>query len=226
MESSKAVANTSQGYPNATGHDRGFAEQMPLFETSSLFILLLAYQQLTGDTAYAAQYESLLSGYAEWLANDNALYPSKQLISVDAVGPRANQTGLAVQSAIGLNAAGVLLNEPKYSRLAFEYVSELYDNGLGLDGTCPEDSRHFTYYYGANETWNVLFPAFSDVVLGLLTFPTKAWEMQSKWYAENMYELGLPWAGPKTHEAYARARFNWGLLDWSKCMHKSPWSQE
>ena len=185
---------------------------MPLFETSTLFIILLAYQQLSGDMDYAVHYEPLLRGYAEWLYNDNALYPKKQLISVDAVPPRANQTGLAIQSAIGLNAAGVLLNDTKYSALAAEYVSEIYVKGLGVS----EDSTHFTYYYGEDETWNVLYPAFSDVLLGLDTFPQEAWEMQTQWYLEHIYELGLPWAGPIQHKAYEGQKMDWALLDWSK----------
>ena len=81
---------------------------MPLFETSSLFILLLAYQKYSGDTAHARQYRSLLEGYADYLVH-NSLYPSSQLISVDAIPATANQTGLAIQSAIGLKAASVIL---------------------------------------------------------------------------------------------------------------------
>lgn len=46
-------------YPNATGHDDGIDEHMPLFETSSLFILLLAYQKFSGHTSFAAEYSSL-----------------------------------------------------------------------------------------------------------------------------------------------------------------------
>lgn len=55
---------------------------MPLFETSTFFIMLYAYQEYTGDTSFAAEYASLLAGYAEYL-NENSLYPASQLISVD-----------------------------------------------------------------------------------------------------------------------------------------------
>lgn len=192
-------------YPNATGHDNGRAEQMPLFETSSLFILLLAYEKLTGDTAYARQYTPLLKGYAEWLANGNSLYPSSQLISVDSIPGKANQTGLAIQSAIGLKAASELLRDSKYEALAAAHVNELYYNALGLDGDTLESSTHFTYYHHQNETWNVLFPAFSDVVLNLSTFPAEAWALQSKWYEQAISSLGLSWSDST----------KWGLLDWN-----------
>lgn len=193
------------GYPNATGHDNGEAEQMPLFETSVLFILLLAYEQLTGDTAYARQYGPLLRGYAEWLYNDNSLYPSSQLISVDSVAGQPNQTGLAIQSAIGLKAASALLGDSKYADLASTNVKEIYDNALGLDGDTLESSSHFTYYYGKPASWNVLFPAWSDVFLNLTTLPQEAYDLQSSWYGQSISEQGLAWSDST----------DWGLLDWN-----------
>ena len=48
-------------YPNATGHDDGVEEHMPVFETSALFILLYAYQELTGDKTSAADLLSYLA---------------------------------------------------------------------------------------------------------------------------------------------------------------------
>ena len=185
---------------------------MPLYETSALFILLYAYQKLTGDTAYAWHYQSLLEGYAEWLV-PNTLYPARQLISVDMIRPTANQTGLAVQSTIGLKAASILSGNSTYARIAADFVNTIYYGGLGLDGLSPEVSTHFTYNYGMDRTWNVLFPSFSDVVLGLNTFPKEAWDMQSEWYLTQMQPLGLPFAGPVND---FRGPFRWGITDWSK----------
>jgi hypothetical protein len=203
-------------YPNATGHNDGQAEQMPLFETSSLFILLLAYQKYSGDTAYAQQHRSLLEDYADYLVH-NSLYPSSQLISVDAIPATANQTGLAIQSAIGLQAASVLLDNATLADKASSFAKIIYDQGLGLDGPDPAHSSHFTYNYGKDSTWNVLFPAYSDVLLDLKTFPSEAWELQSKWYESQIRELGLPFAGPSTDLDYIGTPLLWGLLDWSKC---------
>jgi hypothetical protein len=59
---------------------------MPLFETSSVFIMLYAHQKYTGDTSGTAEYVSLLAGYAEYL-NQNSLYPASQFISVDSICP-------------------------------------------------------------------------------------------------------------------------------------------
>ncbi|KAK5173833.1 uncharacterized protein LTR77_002514 [Saxophila tyrrhenica] len=202
-------------YPNATGHDDGREEHMPMFETSSLFILLYAYQKLSGDTNYAASYSSLLKGYADWMVQPRSLYPGRQLISVDVIRPSANQTGLAVQAAIGLKAAAKLLHNSTYSKVAADNVNALYHGGLGLDGSSPADSEHFTYNYERNKTWNVLFPSYSDVVLDLRTFPQEAWDMQSDWYLKKMKSSGLAFAGPSDDKHYTRNGIHWALCDWN-----------
>ena len=188
---------------------------MPNYETSALFILLYAYELFTGDNTYVLQYQDLLHGYADWLAQ-HALYPEPQLISVDVIRPTANQTGLAVQSVIGLKAASFLINSTTHSRCAADFVNQIYYGGLGLDGLAPETSTHFTYNYGMEDTWNVLFPSFSDVLLDLNTFPRSAWALQSDWYLSQMQDLGLPFAGPVDDLHYTGQPFNWGLTDWSK----------
>lgn len=196
-------------YPIATGHDDGIAEEMPLFETATMFILLLAYQKFSGDTTFAAQYRSLFDGWANYLA-ENGLYPANQLISVDAIPPSANQTGLAVQSAIGLKAAAVLTGNDTYATIADTFVTKLYDDALGLDGPDLASSTHFTYNYDKPTTWNVLFTAYSDVILDLHTFPPEAWDLQSTFYSSVFQPYGLAFAGPVSDRG-----IQWGITDWN-----------
>lgn len=196
-------------YPNATGHDDGMEEDMPLFETSSLFILMLVYQKFSGDNTYTQKYHQLLEGYAEYLAN-NSLYPASQLISVDAIPATANQTALAIQSAIGLKAVSILTGNKTYAVVGERNARVIYNDALGLNGKTLEDSTHFTYNYGDPDPWNVVFASYSDVILNLNTFPRSAWDMQSKWYLSQVQELGLPWAGPVSDRGV-----DWALTDWS-----------
>ena len=191
------------------------AEQLPVFETSALFILLHAYEKFSGNVSWARKYLPILKGYADYLAA-NTLYHDAQLTSVDAISPSANQTGLAVQGAIGLRAASVVTGDPSYGELGSAYAWTLFNGALGLDGVTVEDSTHFTYNYGNSTTWNVLFPAFSDALLELETFPPEAWEMQSLWYEKQMQPDGLPYAGPVQDVNYTGKPLTWGLTDWSE----------
>ncbi|CAK3896735.1 related to glutaminase A [Lecanosticta acicola] len=192
-------------YPNATGHDDGEAEQMPLFETSSMFILMYAYQKLSGNDSYTTKYSDLLPGWAQYLA-DNGLYPSKQLISVDAIAATPNQTALAMQSAMGLKAAALLTGNDSYSDIADDFAKTIYDDGLGLN----DNKSHFTYNYGDNDNWNVIFASFSDVFLNLTTFPQNAWDLQARWYLSEIQEAGLAFAGPVSDRGV-----DWALTDWN-----------
>lgn len=197
-------------YPNATGHDDGDAEDMPLFETSTLFILMYAYQELSGDSSYTEEYKSLLDGWAQYLV-DNGLYPASQLISVDAIPGTPNQTALAMQSAIGLKAASLLLDNSSYSDTSDSFADKIYNQGLGLNDNSPNTSTHFTYNYGSDDSWNVIFASFPDVFLNLSTFPQSAWDLQGEWYLSQVEEAGLAWAGPTSDKGV-----DWALTDWSE----------
>ncbi|KAK5113984.1 hypothetical protein LTR62_003107 [Meristemomyces frigidus] len=208
------IHDLGYSYPNATGHDDGKAEQMPLFETSSLFLLIYTYVKFTSDETWITEYLPLLEGYAQYLIT-HSLYPPAQLISVDAIHPSPNQTALAMQSAIALNAASLLLHNTSYAETAAFIAHTIYFEGLGLDGATPEESKHFTHNYGNDNTWNVVFCAYTDVLLNLSTFPAAAWEMQSRWYLEEMQEYGLAFAGPAEDLEFDGGELSWGLLDWN-----------
>lgn len=182
---------------------------MPLFETSSVFILLYAYQLFSNDTSLTSQYVNLLPAWADYLV-EHALYPSSQLISVDAIAASPNQTALAIQSAIGLNAASILLGNPKYVDTATTFARTIYSDAVGLNAASVNDSTHFTYNYGDSETWNVLFASYFDVLLNLQTFPQAAWDLQSAWYLSHIRDAGLAFAGPVTDRGV-----NWAITDWN-----------
>lgn len=136
--------------------------------------------------------------------------------SVDAISPTANQTGLAIQGAIGLRAANIITGNKTYTAQATSYARALYNGALGLDGETVDKSTHFTYNYGNTTTWNVLYPAFSDALLGLETFPAEAWDLQSQWYEEQIQPQGLPYAGPSSDTNYTGEQLTWALTDWSE----------
>lgn len=209
------IHDIGSNYPNATGHADGREEDMPLFETSALFQLLYAYQKFTGDTAWAAQWSSLLNGYADYLVQ-HSLYPAVQLISVDAIRGTVNQTGLAVQSTIGLAAAAALLNNSTYRTTADSFVDQIYNQGLGLDGQTPETSTHFTYNYDHSTTWGTLFPIYPDVLLNLTTFPTAAYEMEASYLLTQNKPAGLPFFGPYDYtESLTDGGCAWTITDWT-----------
>jgi hypothetical protein len=186
-------------YLNATGHDDGEAQKMPVEESGNLLALMYMYELASGDTDYKNQFLDMLKTYADYLV-ENGLYPNRQFSTDDGAGEAANQTGLAVKSAIGLNAYGVMTNQPKYCDIGRQFADVLYNQTLGTD---PDRTR-FTMFQGEAETWSLQFNLYLDVLLKLNTFPVEAYRMQTDFYPTVRKEAGVP----------LDSRDSWAKTDW------------
>ncbi|KAK1076383.1 hypothetical protein LTR33_008993 [Friedmanniomyces endolithicus] len=182
-----AVHDLGAAYPNATGHKNGRAEEMPVEECGSVLTLVYMYQLATGDKTWAAQYQSLLQEYADYLVS-NGLYPTKQLSSDDGLGNIRNQTGLAIKAAIALNAYGVMTGQRNYSDIGKRFASTLYDRKAGID----RNRTHFTCSQGEDRSWGMMYNLYPDVLLNLSTFPAAGYAMQSSYYPTVRMPGGVP----------------------------------
>ncbi|KXT00156.1 hypothetical protein AC578_3299 [Pseudocercospora eumusae] len=194
-----AIHDIGAHYPNATGHDDGLAEPMPLEECGDIILLAYMYQNATGNTDWAAQFSSLFQNYADYLV-EGGLYPSNQLSSDDGAGASANQTSLAMKSAIALNAYGRMTAQTNYSDVGLQFADVLYNQGAGLDS----DRTHFTLVQGEDESWTTAYNLYIDVLLNLETFPPEAHTLQSAYYPSVRAESGVA----------LDSRVNWGKTDW------------
>lgn len=186
-------------YPNATGHDDGVAQSMPVEESGNLLALMYMYELASGDTEYKNQFLDTLKTYADYLVL-NGLYPVRQFSTDDGAGESANQTGLAVKSAIALNAYGAMTNQPDYCDVGRYYARKLYNQTLGTDA----DRTRFTMFLGEGDTWSLQFNLYLDVLLKLNTFPTEAYKMQTDFYPTVRKEAGVP----------LDSRDSWAKTDW------------
>ncbi len=171
-----AIHDIGSSYPNADGHDTGDAEQMPLEESGNILLLVYAYQAATGDTTWARQYQAILKGYATYLSK-YGWYPEFQLASSDEAGPAANQTNLAIKSAVGMVAYGKMFSDPFFVANGTALADAIYASGLGTDA----DKSHFVLSYHDSDTWSGCYNLFSDKLFGFDLFPSAAYEMQTAW---------------------------------------------
>ncbi|RDW72186.1 DUF1793-domain-containing protein [Coleophoma crateriformis] len=190
-------------YPNATGHDFGIAEAMPIEETGNLLILAYAYSTAVGNTTWASNYTRLFQGYADYLVTHGQNI-SKQLSTNDAAGPLVNETNLGVKAAVGLKAFGALSGMSNYSTIGDAFATRLYEDGLATD----VNKTHFTLTYPSTEkpsSWKVTFNLWPDYLLNLTTFPTVAYDMQSSFYPTVRHPGGVSLDN----------RQWWGKSDWN-----------
>ena len=159
---------------------------MPVEECGNILILAYMYQIASGDNGWAQKYSGPLRQYADYLAL-NGLYPTEQLSTDDGAGSVSNQTGLAIKSAIALNAYGAMVGSSNYSSKGLQFADTLCNQSAGLDSA----RTHFTLIQGNSSSWSMQFNLYLDVLLKLNTFPTEALAMQTSYYPTVRQEAGI-----------------------------------
>ncbi|EMR80550.1 hypothetical protein ACHAPC_001911 [Botrytis cinerea] len=197
------IHDIGSAYPNATGHDDGVAEVMPIEETGNLLILALAYQKASNNTAWAEKYYTLLNKYASYLPS-TSINITLQLSTNDAAGPLTNETNLAIKAAVGLKAFASLAGETyaNYSTIADAHATQIFTDKLGTDA----DQTHFVLNYPNNEdSWKIPFNLYPDVLLDLSTFPDAAYNMQENYYPTVRSDGGI---ALDSRQAWAKSDWN------------------
>jgi len=181
-------------YPNATGHADGNDEAMPVEECGNQMVMVLAYVQRSGNTAYIQQHYTILKQWASYLVQDSLL-PALQLSTDDFAGHLANQTNLALKGIIGLAAMSEmsrLANESAdaqtYSSIAKDYMTKWQTLGLNTAANPP----HATLTYNNMSTHGLLYNLYNDALLSLNIVPQSVYTMQSTFYPTVRQAFGVP----------------------------------
>ncbi|KAJ5623081.1 hypothetical protein N7490_011686 [Penicillium lividum] len=189
-----AMHDMGSNYPNATGHNDGNDEKMPLEECGNMVIMTLAYAKAAQDTEYLSAHYKLLTQWTEYLVAE-ALYPANQISTDDFAGSLANQTNLALKGMIGIEAMAVIANETghtadaaNYSSIAHDYITKWQDLGINKNASPP----HTTLSYGNASSHGLLYNLYADAQLGLGLVPQSVYNMQSAFYPTVFNEYGVP----------------------------------
>ncbi|KAJ3515450.1 hypothetical protein NLJ89_g1756 [Agrocybe chaxingu] len=178
--------------PNATGHNDGNDEHIPVEESGNMIIMSLSYAEKTGDHSHIQQYSALLDQWTQFLIEDS-LIPANQISTDDFAGPLANQTNLAIKGIIGIRAMeeieNLLGNTAKavnYSAFASDYVGQWQTLSASSSG------QHLTLSYGNSSSWGLSYNLFADKMLKLNLFPESVYTMQTAWYKTVAQPFGVP----------------------------------
>lgn len=202
-----AMHDLGAHYPNATGHDDGQDESMPVEECGNNIIMILAYVQRSGNIDYIKAHYKILKQWAQYLI-DFSLLPAEQLSTDDFAGHMVNQTNLALKGIIGLGAMARmsnLVNESfdaqKYLSIAEDYVAQW--SMLAIDTST--DLHHTTLNYGNTSTYSLLYSLYNDRLLNLSLVPEEVYAMQSAFYPTIAQPYGVPLDTRNAH---------WTKSDW------------
>ncbi|KAK0490831.1 DUF1793-domain-containing protein, partial [Armillaria novae-zelandiae] len=163
-----SVHDLGLNYPNATGHNDGNDEAMPVEESGNMIIMA-------------------------FLISDS-LIPAHQLSTDDFAGTLANQTNLAIKGIVGIGAMAKIADmvgdntkSDNYSSIASDYVSQWQNMAFS------DDKSHLTLSVRSVSRWGLSYNLYADKLLNLNIFPQSVYETQTKWYSTvaNMYGIPL-----------------------------------
>lgn len=187
-----AAHDLGSSYPNATGHNAGNDEAMPLEECGNMLIMALSYTQKSNDISLITQYTELLNQWTGYLVAE-ALIPANQISTDDFAGALPNQTNLAIKGVIGIQAMSVIsgilgdtVNQQNYSSIVQRYVPQILNYATSSDGL------HLTLNYGNESSWGLSYNLYADKLLGTNVFPESVYDMQTAWYATVVNAYGVP----------------------------------
>ncbi|KAH9844227.1 DUF1793-domain-containing protein [Rhodofomes roseus] len=187
-----SVHDMGAHYPNATGHNDGNDEPMPLEESGNMLIMTLSYVQAASDTSLITSYYKLLDQWTQYLIQE-ALIPANQISTDDFAGSLANQTNLAIKGIIGIRAMAELANlvgnsdeSSNYTSIASSYVTQWQGFATSSDG------KHLTLNYNNDSSWGLTYNMWADKLLKLNLIPESVYEMQTAWYTTVEAQYGVP----------------------------------
>jgi len=171
---------------------------MPVLASGTLITFIYTWQHISNNTQLALRHRPLLQGYADYIYR-NGLYTASQLSTVDKITPSANQTELAVSSAVALKAFGAMFaNVGNYTRQGEHFADVVYKQGLGLGSTNTNGNNKQQYFSfnlaPSSSKWGLVFSLYPDALLHLNTFPLAAYALQSSWIAGQSKSYGLQYA--------------------------------
>ncbi|MEC3978685.1 glutaminase domain-containing protein [Amycolatopsis sp. H20-H5] len=172
-------------YPDATGHNDGNEESMPVEESANMLIMSAALVQRLSSSdsaAFAAAHYPILRQWAEYLVG-NTLDPGYQNQTDDFTGFIAHSANLALKGIIGVGAMGVIASATghtadvqRYTSISRSYISQWV--------TLAQDSsnQHLKLAYDQPGTWSLKYNGFADHVLGLDLVPSGVAAQEAAWY--------------------------------------------
>jgi hypothetical protein len=182
-------------YPQATGHNDGQEEDMPVEESANMLIMSAAYLRRVDRSAarrFAAAHYPILRQWADYLTG-NALDPQFQNQTDDFTGFIGHSVNLALKGIIGIGAMSIVAaaagntgDAAHYLAVATDYVAQWQE--LAQDGAGP----HLKLAYDQPGTWSLKYNGFADDLLGLGLVPRSVASAEAAWYLRRTNTYGVP----------------------------------
>ncbi|WP_153542246.1 glutaminase family protein [Streptomyces sp. RB17] len=190
-----AEHDLGSSYPDASGHNDGNEEDMPVEESANMVLMTAAYLARSSSAtaaAFASAHYTILKQWADYLV-DNALDPGYQNQTDDFTGFIAHSANLALKGILAIGAmaqiatvAGRSSDSTHYGSTARDYV------GQWVDKAQDTDKDHLKLAYDQPGTWSLKYNGYPDSLLGLNLVPREVARKEGDWYLSQANQFGIP----------------------------------
>ncbi|NII09882.1 glutaminase family protein [Oleiagrimonas sp. C23AA] len=209
-----AEHDLGSSYPQASGHNDGKEEDMPVEETGNMLIMVAAYLKRAARAdarTFARRHYRILKQWAGYLERELP-DPGFQNQTDDFAGSIAHSVNLALKGIIALAAMGQIASAAGHDDEATHYQARARkDMAFWAEHAKDPNAAHLDLTYhgkgGGDGTWGTLYNGFADVLLGTGLIPESIRRMQAKWYAQQSNAFGLPLQVPHSY-----AKSDWELF--------------
>ncbi|MER6978938.1 glutaminase family protein [Streptomyces carpinensis] len=190
-----AEHDLGSSYPNATGHNDGNEEDMPVEESANMLLMTAAYLARSSSAtarAFASAHYTILKQWADYLV-DNALDPGYQNQTDDFTGFIAHSANLALKGILAIGAMGKIATAAGNSSDADHYAGIAQDYiGQWVDKAQDTERDHLKLAYDQPGTWSLKYNGYPDVLLGLNLVPREVAQKEGDWYLSQANQFGIP----------------------------------
>ena len=182
-------------YPKCNGQVYGGGErreddQMPVEECGNMLILLAAWHQVTGDTAYIEKYWPLLDLWASYLCGAG-LDPENQLCTDDFAGHLAHNVNLSLKAIMALGGYARLCEatgRDEDAALIRDIAGDMTNRWMKM----ADDGDHSRLAFDKPGTWSQKYNLVWNTLLGLNLFPSDVARREIAFYKMKQNRYGLP----------------------------------
>ena len=191
-----AAHDLGSSYPNATAHNDGGGENMPVEESANMVLMTAAYLTAApgSDSAgFTTAHYATLKGWADYLVG-NALDPGLQNQTDDFTGFIAHSSNLALKGILGIGAMGRIARTLGNTADA-DHFDAVARDFIATWSMRSQDAAHTHLrlaYDGGDATWSLKYNAYPDRLLGLGLIPAATLAEETAWYVQQRAEYGFP----------------------------------
>lgn len=190
-----APHDLGSSYPNATGHNDGREEDMPVEESANMLIMVASYLRRLGAPAaqaFATAHYRILKQWADYLVA-NALDPGYQNQTDDFTGFIAHSVNLALKGIIGIGAMSQIATAAGNAADSASYLATAHDY-IGKWATMAQDpaKTNLKLAYDQPGTWSLKYNGYPDTLLGLGLISPAVADQEAAWYLRHRNQYGVP----------------------------------